>query len=409
MGIVLELGKIITILWLHRNWSKTKWLIKSYFLFAVFVLMGITSLGIFGFLSKSHIEHQNSANNELALIENIETNIIKEESFIVQYEKNIEDLKNNSENSGSKYSNEITREENKIENLSKKLKEDISIETDRIKNLNDRKIIIDKEMDDLKKSAGGIFSNKKKKIQELEESQKEERLNLRDKIEKYNKNIENFRKNFDLEFQKSSKIIQDFRDKDSFSGLENQKSIDLYNDKIRESMGRVQELKIDKTKYGQKIRALEAEIGPLKYFIGFVKDFFGYGINTDQAVTLMVLVIMTVFDPLAILLIVAAQITFMKMEGDPLKTYKMLCERVKKFLRDRKHRKTVEHISEARKKNEKIIAKRPSISIQLEPDNSVNIQKEPAVQKVNTKLPKKEIKTQTLPRRKKFLLLGLYL
>ena len=150
-------------------------------------------------------------------------------------------------------------------------------------------------------------------------------------------------------------------------------------------MGRVQELKIDKTKYGQKIRALEAEIGPLKYFIGFVKDFFGYGINTDQAVTLMVLVIMTVFDPLAILLIVAAQITFMKMEGDPLKTYKMLCERVKKFLRDRKHRKTVEHISEARKKNEKIIAKRPSISIQLEPDNSVNIQKEPAVQKVNTK------------------------
>ena len=119
--------------------------------------MGITSLGIFGFLSKSHIEHQNSANNELALIENIETNIIKEESFIVQYEKNIEDLKNNSENSGSKYSNEITREENKIENLSKKLKEDISIETDRIKNLNDRKIIIDKEMDDLKKSAGGIF------------------------------------------------------------------------------------------------------------------------------------------------------------------------------------------------------------------------------------------------------------
>lgn len=351
--------------------------------------MGITSLGIFGFLSKSHIEHQNSANNELALIENIETNILKEEGFLVQYEKNIEDLKSNSQNSGSKFSNEITREENKISNLSKKLKEDISIETDRINTLNKRKLILDDEMDKLKKSSGGLFSNKKKKIEELEESQKEERLEIKKQTEKYNQNIENFRSSFDSEFKKSSGIIEEFRKKDSSSGLENQKSIDLYNDKIRESMDRIQELKIEKTKYGQKIRALEAEIGPLKYFIGFMKDFFGYELNTDQAVTIMVLVIMSVFDPLAVLLVVAAQITFMRMEGDPLKTYKLLAERVKRFLRDRRHRKMVKNVSEARKKNEKIISSAPSITIKREPQNTVRYTEERPVEKINVKLPKK--------------------
>jgi len=57
MGIVLEIGKIIAAIWLHRNWKVAPWLVKGYLCFAVLVLMGITSLGIFGFLSKSHIEH----------------------------------------------------------------------------------------------------------------------------------------------------------------------------------------------------------------------------------------------------------------------------------------------------------------------------------------------------------------
>jgi len=388
MGIVLEIGKIITILWLHRNWDKTKWLIKSYFVFAVLVLMAITSLGIFGFLSKSHIEHQNSANNELVLIENIETNIIKEEGFLTQYEKNIENLKLNSENSGSKYSNEITREENKIKNLSNKLKEDIKIETDRIDSLNKRKLILDEEMDTLKKSSGGLFSNKKKKIEDLEKSQAQERLDIKSKVQEYNENIESFRGEFNKEYKKSSELIESFRNKDSFSGEENQKSIDLYNDKIRESMDRIQELKIEKTKYGQKIRALEVEIGPLKYFIGFMKDFFGIQLNTDQAVTIMVLIIMSVFDPLAVLLVVAAQITFMRMK-DPLKTYRLLSDRIKEFLRDKAHRKTIKNISEARKKNEKIISKPPSITIKREAPKAVKHEEESFVQKINVKLPKK--------------------
>jgi len=50
----LEVGKLVTASWLYRNWKQTGWLLKSYLTAAVVVLMFITSLGIFGYLSKAH-------------------------------------------------------------------------------------------------------------------------------------------------------------------------------------------------------------------------------------------------------------------------------------------------------------------------------------------------------------------
>ena len=85
MGCALEVAKIVTVLWLHRNWKVAKFSLKFYFCFAVFVLMGITSLGIFGYLSKAHIEHKNSANQEITQIENLNLRISKERQFITQY------------------------------------------------------------------------------------------------------------------------------------------------------------------------------------------------------------------------------------------------------------------------------------------------------------------------------------
>jgi len=56
MGSTLELAKIVTVSWLQRNWNTAPKLLKSYFMAAVFILMLITSLGIFGYLSKAHSE-----------------------------------------------------------------------------------------------------------------------------------------------------------------------------------------------------------------------------------------------------------------------------------------------------------------------------------------------------------------
>ena len=54
MGSILELGKVVVTLWLHEYWRQCRLLMKAYLVPAVSVLMIITSMGIFGFLSKAH-------------------------------------------------------------------------------------------------------------------------------------------------------------------------------------------------------------------------------------------------------------------------------------------------------------------------------------------------------------------
>jgi len=54
MGSILELAKVVVTIWLHEYWSRARWLMKLYLVPAVVMLMLITSMGIFGFLSKAH-------------------------------------------------------------------------------------------------------------------------------------------------------------------------------------------------------------------------------------------------------------------------------------------------------------------------------------------------------------------
>jgi hypothetical protein len=54
MGSILELAKVVVTIWLHEYWTRARWLMKLYLVSAVIMLMLITSMGIFGFLSKAH-------------------------------------------------------------------------------------------------------------------------------------------------------------------------------------------------------------------------------------------------------------------------------------------------------------------------------------------------------------------
>ena len=54
MGSILEVGKICTTVWLRKYWSRAGWILKSYLVPAVILLAFLTSMGIFGFLSKAH-------------------------------------------------------------------------------------------------------------------------------------------------------------------------------------------------------------------------------------------------------------------------------------------------------------------------------------------------------------------
>ena len=94
MGIVLEVGKLVTASWLYQNWKTVPKLLKGYLSFAVVVLMFITSLGIFGFLSKAHIAQTTLASDNTLEIELIQSSIQRELTDISRAEKQLNLLDN---------------------------------------------------------------------------------------------------------------------------------------------------------------------------------------------------------------------------------------------------------------------------------------------------------------------------
>ena len=68
MGSILEVAKVTVTVWLHEYWHRCRWLMKCYLVPAVFMLMVITSMGIFGFLSKAHSDQSLVSGDVLAKI-----------------------------------------------------------------------------------------------------------------------------------------------------------------------------------------------------------------------------------------------------------------------------------------------------------------------------------------------------
>ena len=89
MGSVLEIGKLVTAVWLHWYWDKAKWWLKTYLSLATLVLMFITSMGIFGFLSKAHIEQTAAAEEGIAQLEIIEQDLTRQADIIARAEQRI--------------------------------------------------------------------------------------------------------------------------------------------------------------------------------------------------------------------------------------------------------------------------------------------------------------------------------
>jgi hypothetical protein len=109
MGIVLELGKLVTASFIYRMWTRVNWLLKSYFILSVFILSAITSLGIFGYLSKSYTsdsaslydsETKISTNKELLEVErrrldNLLVQLEKRDKGNSRIEKDVKQVQDN--------------------------------------------------------------------------------------------------------------------------------------------------------------------------------------------------------------------------------------------------------------------------------------------------------------------------
>ena len=73
MGSVLEAAKLVTVSWLYNNWNETSKVLKYYFLVAVILLMTITSMGIFGYLSKAHLDSNVTLGANTVQVKTLET------------------------------------------------------------------------------------------------------------------------------------------------------------------------------------------------------------------------------------------------------------------------------------------------------------------------------------------------
>jgi len=208
MGVVLEVSKLIATVWLKINWTRSPIFIRLYLLGAIAVLMVITSMGIFGFLSKAHSD-QSLVSGDV-------------QSRIAIYDEKIKTAREN------------------IEANRKQLK----------------------QMDEAVDQVMGRSTDEKgaDKAVSVRKNQSRDRSALAKDIES------------------------------------NQKLIAKLNDQAAPIRA--------------EVRKVEAEVGPIKYIAAFV-----YGDNPDanvleRAVTWVIIIIVSVFDPLAVILLLASQYSF---------------------------------------------------------------------------------------------------
>jgi uncharacterized protein YdcH (DUF465 family) len=115
MGGTLEVAKLVTAVWLHRYWRQATWWIKTYLTTAVVVLMFITSMGIFGFLSKAHIEQTSASQESVAQVERITTELARQEGIIARAQQKIQQLESSGTGADANIQNQINLEQERID------------------------------------------------------------------------------------------------------------------------------------------------------------------------------------------------------------------------------------------------------------------------------------------------------
>jgi hypothetical protein len=94
MGGSLEVAKVVTTVWLHRYWDRASWTLKAYLIPAVVALAFLTSMGIFGFLSKAHSDQELVSGDVGAKVELIDEKIKISRENIAMNQKALEQMNN---------------------------------------------------------------------------------------------------------------------------------------------------------------------------------------------------------------------------------------------------------------------------------------------------------------------------
>ena len=160
MGSALEVAKVTTAVWLHRYWHVAPFLMKFYLTIATIVLMFITSMGIFGFLSKAHIEQTSMATESVAQIERIATEIGRNEGIISRAEQKIVKAEASTGNLNEDIQAQIDKEQGRIDSAYSRVQpaidEQNAIIQTQLDILEDRVAVYTDEIDSLDEELGRL-------------------------------------------------------------------------------------------------------------------------------------------------------------------------------------------------------------------------------------------------------------
>ena len=436
MGGVLEVGKLVTAVWLHKYWKQAAWWLRTYLATAVIVLMFITSMGIFGFLSKAHIEQTSASEESVARIETIQNEIDRQLGIVGRSENRIRDLENSDTGADANIQAQIDKEqeridkafdriqpaitqqnklitdarasdgnrtkpyedqltsitaeilrletsakeyETKIENLDAdssgvepllaqiaQLEEEIIRVTNQlnskepgqvragqaiigvtsdglfggntrtalatwVKGQRDRITQIQGEVAQVRKDATSTVDAERTRLADVVKdirtvqipALKERELTMLGKIDEVRQTespviqtardeIQRLRESAETQVAQSNELINRLRSQ--LGNKENQEeiqtAIDEQFERVRTASSEIEVLTEERIALEAEYRKLEAEVGPIKYIAEFVYGEAADKNMLEEAVRWVIIIIIFVFDPLAVLLLIASQYTF---------------------------------------------------------------------------------------------------
>jgi hypothetical protein len=199
-----------------------------------------------------------------------------------------------------------------IKDANEKLKTLLTVETNTAKDLNDRLKILDKNVSDILTSDKSFF-NEEKAASDLKASQKAEREQIAVNIKEAQDRIADLKADHKAETSEAKSIIANMRAGSQDNKGTYTQDIDTAEQKIFDAQGRIDSFIVEKQPLEKDMLTLEAEIGPVKYIAALAVDWgITDQVETSKAVRWVILLLIVVFDPLAVLLLIAANQSLMR-------------------------------------------------------------------------------------------------
>ena len=336
MGAALEISKLVVTVWLKQYWKIASLPTKIYLTTSVIILMFITSIGCFGFLSKAHIEQVGQGQENSAQIQRITVELKRQADIVAKAEERAKTLETTGTGADANVNSQIRTEQGRIESALARVQPAIEeqqkiidgqtkLYSDQVARIDEQltqlqKFIDAKEVDKAQalvgaKPDGDWGSGTARAVTNWKAARATERTAAVVKLEEANRDptiraardeILRIRKTVETQVSESNKLIDRLRnqlgkgDTASVESLVNEQQ-----DKIKAANTEIETLTQKKYSLEAEYRKLEVEVGPIKYIAELIYDTTDQSI-LERAVRWVIILIVAVFDPLAVMMLLAA-------------------------------------------------------------------------------------------------------